>query len=530
MRTASVVITAVGLALFGCSANDGATSAVGAGGTGLVPVAPFGGGGGIGGAASGGSGPAFAGGANGATAPGAGGLVGAGGLIGAGGTPAMGGAPAIGGGGMGGASGFGGISGAAGVSVNAGGSGGGGMGGYGGGGMGGGGGSGGIVSVSGPLHFGPNVRVNDDTGSTPQNEVAIAASKGVLVAGWNDGRNASGRTNYECGYSVSRDGGMTWSKNFFASVQMMTSGAFDGDPGVAADDAGNFYLSCEDYSVKQIVFSSSLDQGMTFAPFASAQAAIDKPWIAAARDGTVFMSWLGQPGGFKRSLDHGQTWDPVISLGNLSRGTGIASGSNGYVHIPFATDTGQIHYVRSKDWGQTLDTGRNLDMIGSQSCTNCEPRDLPIVAVATDPTGATVVITWAGILSGGDGDDDVWALISQDGGDTWSKRLRVNDNTQASRQFQPWAAVDASGRVHVAWTDLRNGGTNAVYYANALDPAQGFGPSVEVTDKRGPANTFLGDYKGVVVMDQYVVVAWTDSRSGNPDIYVARAKLDGSAP
>jgi hypothetical protein len=398
------------------------------------------------------------------------------------------------------------------------------------GGMGGAGGSGGIVSSAGPLHFGTNVRVNDDTGTTLQHEVALAASNDVLVAGWNDGRNATGRTGYKCGFSASRDGGKTWSPNIFAATKGTQSGNFDGDPGVAVDDAGNFYLSCEDYGVKQIVFASSLDAGMTFTPFANAQSAIDKPWIAAARDGTVFMSWLGQPGGFKRSLDHGKTWDPVLSLGNLSRGTGIASGSNGFVHIPFATDAGRVRYVRSKDWGQTLETGRELDSIGTQSCTNCEPRDLPILSGSTDPSGKIVVITWAGILSGGDGDDDVWALISKDGGDTWSKRVRVNDNQQASRQFQPWAAVDATGRIHVAWTDLRNGGTNAVYYANTLDPEQGFGPSVEVTDKRGPANTFLGDYKSVVIQGQYVVVAWTDTRNGNPDIYVARAKLDGSMP
>ena len=40
----------------------------------------------------------------------------------------------------------------------------------------------------------------------------------------------------------------------------------------------------------------------------------------------------------------------------------------------------------------------------------------------------------------------------------------------------------------------------------------------------------LGDFKGIVVHGPYVVVAWTDTRNNNPDIYVARAKLDGSMP
>jgi hypothetical protein len=396
-----------------------------------------------------------------------------------------------------------------------------------------GGGTGGVPSSAGPLHFGPNVRINDDTGATPQEEVTLAASKGVLVAGWMDARKAAnGRSGYMCGYSVSRDGGQTWGPNFFATTQGggTPDSNFDGDPGVAADDAGNFYLSAEDYGAKRVAFASSTDQGNTFSPFASAEAAIDKPWIAAARDGTVFMSWLGMPGGFTRSLDHGKTWAPATSIGSLYSGTAIASGSNGYVHIPFATSSGALRYVRSKDWGQTLETARDLDMMGTQDCTNCEPRDLPVVGCATDPSGQTVAITWAGKISGGDGNDDVWVLISKDGGDTWSKRLRVNDNQQPSRQFQPWVAVDATGRVHVAWTDLRNAGTNSIYYASALDPSQGFGQNVEVTDKRGAANTFLGDYKGLVLADPYIVAAWTDTRNGNADIYTARAKLDGSLP
>lgn len=121
-------------------------------------------------------------------------------------------------------------------------------------------------------------------------------------------------------------------------------------------------------------------------------------------------------------------------------------------------------------------------------------------------------------------------LISKDGGDTWSNRLRANDNKQGSRQIQPWVAVDPSGRAHVAWTDLRNAGMNSVYYASTTDPQKGFGANVEVTDQRGAANTFLGDYKAIVIANEYVVVAWTDTRHGDTDIYAARAALSGALP
>ena len=45
-----------------------------------------------------------------------------------------------------------------------------------------------------------------------------------------------------------------------------------------------------------------------------------------------------------------------------------------------------------------------------------------------------------------DGADDVHIVISRDAGETWTQPIKVNDNTNNSRQFQPWAAVDKSGK------------------------------------------------------------------------------------
>ncbi len=127
-------------------------------------------------------------------------------------------------------------------------------------------------------------------------------------------------------------------------------------------------------------------------------------------------------------------------------------------------------------------------------------------------------------MPGGQGDDDVWILYSKDGGDTWTKPIRVNDNTTPSRQFQSWVAVDPHGRVHVTWTDLRDGGQNETWYARSADPTAGFEKNVQVTDGRGSASTgFLGDYKGIVVVGPDVLVVWEDTRNDSGDIYCARA-------
>ena len=55
------------------------------------------------------------------------------------------------------------------------------------------------------------------------------------------------------------------------------------------------------------------------------------------------------------------------------------------------------------------------------------------------------------------------------------------------------------------------------------DPSKGFEPNVEVTDGRGAAANFLGDYKGITIQGNDVIVTWTDSRNDSGDIYFARA-------
>lgn len=360
----------------------------------------------------------------------------------------------------------------------------------------------------------PDTKVSDSPDAGETSEVFLAAREdGPVLVSWVDFRQGT-----RCCYALSSDGGGTWgAKQCLGPV----GGGFTGDATVGVDDEGNFYRVCQDYGNSQIRLSSSVDAGKTWSAWQSIQASPDKPWVDGARNGTVFVTWLGNPGGFRRSVDGGRTWEAAKSLGNLNHGTAISSGSNGVVHIPFNQGDG-LRYVRSRDWGATLEPGRTLVADMGTFCYGCPPRQHPVVGGASDPTGKVTAATWSSILPGGDGKDDVWVVVSRDFGDTWSKPLRANDNTVASRQFQSWVAVDRHGRVHAVWTDTRNGGQNAIYYANTLGDR--FGPNVEITDKRGPLAGFHGDYKGIAIQGDDVLVAWADSRNGDNDIYFSRGK------
>jgi hypothetical protein len=378
-------------------------------------------------------------------------------------------------------------------------------------------------AAPGPVTFSKNIRLNDDTGNGNQAEVTLATGPGGLaVAAWGDSR--ADRT---CTFTVTKDGGLTWSKNVaIANV----SGQFVGDPAATIDAGGTIYAVCQEYvdvgNTGNIRMMTSTDQGATWSAVRTIGSAPDKPWAGGGSvEGTVFVSWLGNPGGIKRSTDRGMTWQATQSLGSIIHGTAIVTSTTGLVHVPYNLDSNdnQLRYLRSIDGGATWEKPRDLIPDMGSFCFECSPRQHPIVGAASDPTGKTVAITWTSRMPNGEGDDDVWLLYSKDGGTTWSAPLRVNDNKTKSRQFQSWVAVDHCGRVHVAWTDLRNG-KNEVWYARSADPTLGFEPNVQVTDGSGSANTdFLGDYKGLVVQGSDVLVTWQDTRRDSGDIYFSRA-------
>jgi len=378
-------------------------------------------------------------------------------------------------------------------------------------------------STPGAVVFGKNVRLNDDTGNGNQSEVTLATGPGGLaIAGWMDSRAA--RT---CTFTVTKDGGATWSKNVAISNM---AGEFVGDPAATIDAGGTIYAVCQEYvdvgNTGNIRMMTSTDQGTTWSAVRTIGPAPDKPWVGGGSvEGTVFVSWLGNPGGIKRSTDRGVTWQATQSLGSIIHGTAIVTSNTGLVHVPYNLDSNdnQLRYLRSIDGGATWEKARDLLPDMGTFCFECSPRQHPIVGAASDPTGKTVAITWTSRMPGGEGDDDVWLLYSKDGGATWGAPLRVNDNATKSRQIQSWVAVDACGRVHVAWTDLRNG-QNEVWYARSADPTKGFEPNLQVTDGRGSAAAdFLGDYKGLAVQGSDVLVVWQDTRRDSGDIYFARA-------
>lgn len=379
-------------------------------------------------------------------------------------------------------------------------------------------GSGGVGPASGPVKFLPNVKVNDDAGGADQMETFVAAGpNGTVLVSWVDYR-----AGLNCGFAASADGGATFKKNMLVKP---AGGNITGDATAGVDAAGTLYAVCQDYGISQIRVMTSSDKGDSWSAVKSVQSSPDKPWVGAspAKAGTAFVSWLGGDAGVKRTTDSGETWGAVHPLESLNHGTTLSVGSSGVVHVAFSPNGGNIRYARSKDLGDTWEPTRTIGQTGTFCWSSCGSRQNPILGGGSDPTGKYVTVVWAATYTGGEGDEDIWAIYSSDSGDNWSKPIKVNDNPNKSRQWQAWGSVDRLGRIHVVWSDMRNGKLDTYYARSLPDPTKGFEKNIQVNDGSGKVPSDILDFKGLAISGDDVYVSFPDTRNGNVDIYFAKA-------
>lgn len=172
----------------------------------------------------------------------------------------------------------------------------------------------------------------------------------------------------------------------------------------------------------------------------------------------------------------------------------------------------------------------------------------PLADVA--PGGDRVYLLWA---DASNGDLDIFMSSTTDGGDTWSERVRVNDDPVGNAKTQKWPkmSVAPNGRVDVVWYDYRHqeedtpddnlefylGDANDVYLASSTDEGESF-TNVRVTDVS--IDRTLGTYNpqffvevppAVGSADDAAFVAWSDTRRADEitaaqDLYGTAVVLD----
>jgi len=436
---------------------------------------------------------------------------------------------------------------------------------------------------------GPDNRIT--LSGLPQNETTIAGdpnNPSIVIGGWNDYRLGTGFGGNGVGYSS--DAGLTWTDLGVGIAQPAGFGNAGGDPAIAFGTNGRAYYSHIASAAGASIFArnngvfcaTSTTGGATWNPTVPVMANAyapggptvpfeDKPYVNADHNagspfaGRAYVSWThfynaahpagGIGGGnifVARSLDNGATWttvnisDPAHEPSNTGTGTAGTSYVQGsepeveadgdlYVVYWFG---GRLNCSRSTDGGVTFSPATYPfgPVFGSASIGSPQPNQTnrvnPYPNIETDPTRANYVY-----VVGVDDDDtpavgdnsNVFFTRSTDNGNTWSNRIKLNDDGLVRNQYFPWMAVNAKGDIAVIWYDTRLDAANHnmdVYCTVSYDGGLTWTPNARMTDVSWDpntgqfgGNTFFGDYNGFSAAGNKFHALWTDARVGEQEIF-----------
>jgi len=433
------------------------------------------------------------------------------------------------------------------------------------------------------------------TGPRPANEVTIAINPTDdrnIVAAAND----YGTPNSDAwvGFYTTHDGGKSWNRSLVPGYRPSASPfplpcgggllpgqgicGFEGagDPVLAVDSEGNFYLAGIAFKRSQITVgqtsaifvAKSTDGGDTFPDVTVLATAIskvsfhDKEWIAVDPvGGNVYVTWtLFNLFAISQILEShstngGQSWTTpkvisetgVRSLSDDTQGSQVEVDNNGTVHVAWIDYTAPeaMKYSSSRDGGSSYSAPRAIAPVtpiaSPQGNTTYRTPTMPDMAI--DLTNGTyngsIYIWWP---DESNGDADIFQVFSRDGGATWSNVSRVNNDEQGNgkSQFFPAVSVAGNGWVVGEWYDRRLDPNNkllSVFVGISMDGGQTYDFQFNWTDamldgdkSAGASGVgFIGDYLGIASSDWYAVGVWCDMRNfdaGNgTDIYAGKLLL-----
>jgi hypothetical protein len=401
-----------------------------------------------------------------------------------------------------------------------------------------------LPEVSG---FSSNVLLSTNDSIYPHHvEVSMAISEnGTLFAGWKESDTHNG-PGIRVSITKSADGGNTWTNPY--SMSMFTSGITgQSDPWLVWHDEAIYYAYLE-YSItgpslSQITVARSDNYGASWTPVAASYGDFfaDKETMVISDNGTIYVvyddvdvaSTLGNATiRLSRSIDGGNTFQEICNITEQDPWRcfpyiSLSSENNLYVawlYIePETLNWGNIELSKSFDGGNTFQESRFINSDGNYSTS--APGKITLPVVRFDQSDRLYVL-WADSFDQGENSFDVYLRYSDDFGNTWSDRLRVNPTVQGN-QWNPEMTIDSSGRLHIVYYDEKGEGYRPYYrtitFVGDERDSPVFSNPIPIADSVTLSSyTRPGEYMSIKLdSDEVPHVVWTDGRNNEMDIYYA---------
>ena len=362
------------------------------------------------------------------------------------------------------------------------------------------------------------------------NAGSVQSDPVLTVSKWTDPAGTHERMHYVwVSYKLTTSGGSTSVKDMFMESSY-------------SDDGGGTW--------------SNATLVTTTADNASGTLLLDKPWIAAAPDGTLAYTFSVGDNSQQHmyasvSVDHGQSWGPKKVIYGTAESANNNYGHNLGMPVFDPSDaTGKTVYAVYVKYTATEATTSNSIQLTKSIDRGLTFTDLGPVSASTDQvlfeapslamdTNKHLYVGYTASPQGTDAKywDAMVATVDVSAATpVVAHRVRASDDKASCFQhFHAMVQVDpASGKVFVAWLDNRNNGKGGTYYAVSTDQGATFSANKRISDSDYTFNpdhqnaqlNFLGDYFGFLFDGTKLRVAWSDPRNGND----AQVIYAGAAP
>ena len=353
-------------------------------------------------------------------------------------------------------------------------------------------------------------------------------------------------------FFYSNDSGKTWRRD-----TLVSSYGVWGDPVLLTDYQGNIYFShlsdptgenwASEEILDRIVVQKSSDGGQTWNDGSYMGLAHpkdqDKQWMAVdPQTNALYCTWTQfddygskRPKDksnilFSKSLDNGETWSKAKKINRFAgncldgdsttEGAVPAVGPDGQIYVAWAFDE-KIYFDKSEDGKKWLRKdiivadqpgGWEIEIPGLQRANGMP---VTVCDLSDGPHRGTIYVNW---VDDRNGNYDVWISKSTDEGETWSKPLKINDDTTDADQFFTWIACDPkTGFLYTVFYDRRHHADlqTDVYLAVSKDGAETWN-NLKISEKPFTPYSlvFFGDYNDIDAYDGMVRPVWTRMDEG----------------